>query len=85
MLGARYCLFGLFFHFYDLFIFTDHLAPRAVVMMSAGVELAGPAADIHADSRDRKEAVEHEIIALYLLLKKVGASLLISGALSDEI
>lgn len=53
--------------------------------MSAGVELAGPAADIHADRRDRKEAVEHEIRALYLLLKKVGAPLLISGALSDEI
>lgn len=61
------------------------MAPRAVVTMSAGVELAGPAVDIHADGRDPKEAVEHEIRALYLLLKKVGAPLLISGALSDEI
>lgn len=32
---------GFFPSFYDLFIFTDHLAHRAVVMMSAGIDLRG--------------------------------------------
>lgn len=66
------------------------MAHRAVVMMSAGIHLRGWQQDVHADSRDQEEVVEHGISFIFgkgprLLKKKVGASLLISGAFSNVI
>lgn len=59
-------------------------------MMSAGIDLRGWQQDVHADSRDQEEVVEHGISFIFgkgprLLKKKVGASLLISGAFSNVI
>lgn len=66
---------SLFFPFlWFVYFFTDRLAHRAVVMMSAGIDLRGWQQDIHADSRDQVEAVEHGISFIFgkgpRLLKK---------------
>lgn len=50
------------------------MAHRAVVMMSAGIDLRGWQQDVHADSRDQEEVVEHGISFIFgkgpRLLKK---------------
>lgn len=69
---------SLFFPFLWLVYFsTDRLAHRAVVMMSAGIDLRGWQQDVHADSRDQEEVVEHGISFIFgkgpRLLKKSGS------------
>lgn len=72
MLGGYSILFFLLF--YDLFIFTNHMA-HAVLACRNDVCWSRPqrlAADIHADSRDQKIVVEQRISFIFgkgLLLK----------------
>lgn len=64
----------IIFPFYDYVYIAYRLAHRAVVMISAGIDLR----DIHADSRDQEEVVEHGTCFLFgkgLLLKVVASPL----------
>lgn len=57
-MGIQLCFFK---SFYDLFIFTNHLADRAVVMMSAGVDLRGWQETFILTAVTEKDVVEQRI------------------------
>lgn len=61
-----------FLTLYDLFSFTDHLVHRAVVMMSAGIDLRGWQQTFMLTAMTKKAVVEHGISFIFgkgLLLK----------------